>query len=551
MIKQLLFLCFLFSCTMALQGQLQSTPKAIVITSKKKKTKVHTNDHGELLVNVSRKNVAKFKTRGYVQYSDFDSVGDGKTDDTYVIAATHAFANRYSLSVRADEGASYYIGGIEQPVVIQTDTYFGTANFIIDDTEVQNKNAAVFLVSSKLEPFKINGITSLKRNQEKIKADLPGACLVTVTDDNTKHYIRVGQNENNGSSKMDNFVVDQNGDVDMDSPVIWDFDQITDLTAIPIDKETLKISGGRFTTIANKAESKRNNYYSRNMAIRRSNVIVDGLEHHVTGEGDQGGPYRGFLNISDCANVTIKNTILTGRKTYQRTNSEGKPFPMGSYDILLNRTLNVSFVNCSQTNDIHDKTYWGILGSNYCKNLLYDNCSFSRFDAHKGVANITIRNSTLGYMGINAIGTGNLIVENSSIYAKSLINLRNDYGSTWEGEIIIRNCLFEPRGGVPPCASLIRGVNTGQHNFGYTCYMPEQILIDNLHIDDSKLPADHKGPTIFADFNPEMTDATYQEEFPYIKTKQVIVRNTTTATGKPLRFSYNPFMFKDVKLDTN
>ena len=62
--------------------------------------------------------------------------------------------------------------------------------------------------------------------------------------------------------------------------------------------------------------------------------------------------------------------------------------------MLVNRVLNVSFVNCTQTNDINDRTYWGVMASNYSKNLLYDNCVWSRFDAHMGVANATIRNST-------------------------------------------------------------------------------------------------------------------------------------------------------------
>jgi hypothetical protein len=191
----------------------------------------------------------------------------------------------------------------------------------------------------------------------------------------------------------------------MDAPIIWDFDQITDITALPIDETTLTITGGRFTTIANSAES-RYTYYSRGIAIRRSNVLVDGLEHRVTGEGDQGAPYGGFLNIPNCAYVTVRNTILTGRKTYRTIGAAGVPVSMGSYDISLNRALNVSFVNCSQTNDINDGRYWGIMGSNYCKNLVFDNCTFSRFDAHMGVANATIRNSTLGHQGINAIGSG-------------------------------------------------------------------------------------------------------------------------------------------------
>jgi len=97
---------------------------------------------------------------------------------------------------------------------------------------------------------------------------------------------------------------------------------------------------------------------------------------------------------------------------YQTIGAAGVTDSMGSYDISVNRVLNLSFVNCSQTNDINDSRYWGIIGSNYRKNLVYDYCTFSRFDAHMGVANATIRNSTLGHQRINAIGSGTLTVEN-------------------------------------------------------------------------------------------------------------------------------------------
>jgi hypothetical protein len=452
--------------------------------------------------------------------------------------------------VKADDEATYYIGGKERTAVIQTDTDFGTAAFIIDDTEVQNRSASVFMVRSSLQPFELEGISSLKKHQEKIDVSLPGACLITVTNSRVKHYIRFGLNQNKGSPQTDIFVVDKNGNVDMAAPIIWDFDQITEITALPVDETTLNITGGRFTTIANNAESKYT-YYSRNIAIRRSNVLLDGLEHRVTGEGDHGAPYGGFINISTCAYVNVMNTILTGRKTYRTIGSAGKPVSMGSYDISVSRALNVSFVNCRQTNDINDRRYWGIIGSNYCKNLLYDNCTFSRFDAHKGVANATIRNSILGHMGINAIGTGIFTVENTTIRGRSLVNLRSDYGSTWQGEFVIRNCIFVPAGGRKTSASLISGSYSGQHDFGYTCYMPDRITIETLHIDDSNHPEDYQGPTIFANFNPQMTDTSYREKFPYVKTREVILRNVTTSSGKALRLSDNPFMFKDVKLDTD
>jgi hypothetical protein len=546
----LLFIFLLSNVFSMAQRQPKSLTENVVITSIEDKTQVRTNVNGELLVNVSPKDLLKFKSNGLVRYGDFGARGDGKTDDMEAIAATHAFANQHGLSVKADEGATYYISGKSRTAVVLTDTDFGSAAFIIDDTDVQNRNAHVFLVGSSLQPFKLEGITSLKRNQKKIDGTLPGTCLVTVTNSMVKRYIRFGANQNNGSSQTDIFIVDKGGHVDLNAPIIWDFDQITAITALPIDETTLTIRGGRFTTLANKAESKYN-YYNRGIAIRRSNVIVDGLEHRVTGEEDHGAPYGGFLNISDCAYITVKNTLLTGHKTYQTIGAAGVPVSMGTYDISPNRALNVSFVNCSQTNDINDSRYWGILGSNYCKNIIYDHCIFSRFDAHMGVANATIRNSTLGHQGINAIGCGTFTVENSTIYGSNLINLRSDFGSTWQGEFLIRDCVFVPSNGRTANASLIGGSYSGQHDFGYTCYMPERITIENLRIDDSKHPDDYQGPAIFANFNPKMTDDSYQEKFPYVKTREVTLRNVTTTSGKTLRISNNPYMFKNVKVNTN
>ncbi|TCD27536.1 hypothetical protein EZ456_09685 [Pedobacter psychrodurus] len=501
-------------------------------------------------VVVSPKDVLKFKAAKTVHYSDFGAKGDGKTDDMDAIAATHAFANIHSLSVKADAGATYYISGKERTAFIQTDTDFGTAAFIIDDTDVKNRNAPVFTVSSSMKPFKLKTISSLKKNQEKIDWDLPTSCLITVTNSNVKQYIRFGLNQNNGSSQTDIFLVDKNGNVDMRAPIIWDFNQITDITALPIDVGQLKITGGIFTTIANKDESNYT-YYNRNITIKRSNVLVEGLQHHIQGEGDHGAPYGGFINIAECANVTVKNTILTGHFAYSTIGAAGKPVTMGTYDLSVNRAVNISFINCSQTNDINDSKYWGILGSNFCKNLLYDSCTLSRFDAHQGVANATIRNSNLGHMGINAIGSGLLTIENSTIRGRNFVSLRPDYGSTWQGELVIRNCVFVPAGGKSISASLIGGSNSGQHDFGYTCYLPEKITIENLRIEDTKHPDNYQGPAIFANFNQEMTGTNYDEKFPYVRNSKVILKNITTASGKALIISNNLFMFKDVKVKIN
>jgi len=67
----------------------------------------------------------------------------------------------------------------------------------------------------------LEGIVSLKRNQEKIDISLAGTCLVTVANSNVKRYIRFGPNQNNGSSQTDIFIVDKDGKVDMNAPIIW------------------------------------------------------------------------------------------------------------------------------------------------------------------------------------------------------------------------------------------------------------------------------------------------------------------------------------------
>ncbi len=547
--KNLLTFFAIISCFIS-NAQTQSNSAGVVITAQKGVTTVAVNEANVFRIRIAPKEIRKFKAQGYVQYQDFLAKGDGKTDDMLAIAATHAFANEQNLKVKADDNATYYIGGKDMTAVIKTDTDFGKAKFIIDDTAVENIKSSVFSVNSNQQPFSVTGVTSLKRNQPKIDVSFPSTCLITVTNTNVMHYIRYGLNQNNGSAQTDIFVVDKDGNVDMNAPIIWDFDHITEITALPMDEKQLKITGGIFTTIANKAESKYN-YHSRNIAVRRSNVLIDQLTHYITGEGDSGAPYGGFINIGDCSNVTVQNTLLSGHKTYQTIGNAGKPVSMGTYDLSVSRALNVSFVNCSQTNDINDRTYWGILGSNYCKNLVYDNCTLSRFDAHKGVANATIRNSTLGHMGINAIGSGTLLIENSTIRGRNVVNLRSDYGSTWQGEVIIRNCKFVPQDGAKTSAALINGSYSGLHDFGYICYMPEKITIENLEIDDSNHPTAYQGAAIFADFNRAMRDESYKENFPYVKTKEVHLKNVKTASGKPLRMSDNAFMFKEVKLLTH
>lgn len=484
-----------------------------------------------------------------IRYSEFGAVGDGKTDDFDAIIKAHAAANEKGLKVQADASATYYIAASNKTALVQTDTDWGDARFIIDDSnvDVKNRHNHIFNVSSRFPPIQITNVRKLRKNQAKLDLSLPRNAFVIVTDKTTKLFIRSGGNQNNGNDQMDVFLVDKNGRVDMKAPIIWDFDNITSMKAYPIDAETLTVRGGHFTTIANQAESKYT-YYTRGICTTRSNVVIDGVTHVITGELDHGAPYDAFIAIKNASDVTVRNCMLSGHKIFKTIGNAKTTVSMGSYDISVNNSINVTFKNCKQINSIHDTKLWGIFGSNHSKNITFDFVEFSRFDAHRGVTNATIRNSVLGHQGINIIGNGVFLLENTKVCSVNFINLRGDYGSTFDGEFIIRNCEYVPRNGAKSDAVLVSASNSGRHDFGYPCSMPRKIIIDGLVIDDGN-PVDHyKGPKIFSSFNNEYKDDAYVEKYPYAVTREVEIGNMTIRSGKPYVVSSNPFLFRNVKI---
>jgi hypothetical protein len=279
--------------------------------------------------------------------------------------------------------------------------------------------------------------------------------------------------------------------------------------------------------------------------ITRSNTEVDGLTHQVVGETSVGHPYSGFIAVRHCANVTLRNCFASAHKTYKTIGAAGRPVSMGSYDYTANGVVNFTMINC-RMDDITDRTRWGVIGTNFCKNILLDGCTLNRMDTHMGVSGTyTIRRCTLGHAGLNAIGRGLLLVEESILCGRSLITFRGDYGATWDGDVVIRNCRWIPACGRPCVPLMFRVGNDGAHDFGYDCRMPRTITIDGLYVDDSNHPEGYQGLFFFSDpggGNPA------DSAFPYARCQKLTVRGLTTASGKPPRISPNPHVADSVTL---
>lgn len=468
----------------------------------------------------------------FVTYEQFDAKGDGETDDFAAIVATHEYANENGLAVLANETATYYISGKSKTARIMTDTDWSTARFIIDDTNVENRNSWIFHVAPSKHSYSVTGQTapSLTMDADNIGTSLAEKSLVVLTDSNVKRYIRKGANQNSGSNQTDVLLVDENGNIAPATPLIWNFDAITAATVYPIDSETLTIKGGRFTTLANGAPSEYT-YYTRGIQVRRSNTVIDGLYHDIENEGKTGAPYSAFISLSCCADVTVKNCTLTGHKKYATIGSAGTSVQMGTYDLGAATAINAKFINCNQTNDITDSDYWGIAGTNYCKNLVYDGCALSRFDAHQGVLNATVKNSVLGHHGIKLIGSGTALIENTTVLAQDFVDLRPDYGSTWNGDMIIRNCKFYPTG---VSMHIINANNSEDHDFGYTCYLPQRIEIDGLFV---------FRPGFNYLFNKVNENHKDDVPYPVVTPQEITVKNFDCVIGGKLFVSQNKEMF--------
>ena len=439
-----------------------------------------------------------------VCYEDFGAVGDGKTDDFDAIKRAHDYANENGLDVVTDGTKTYYIGDTsldsstrKPPVIIKTNVDWNTSNFIIDDANIPVTSPArsmyLFIVPSIHEPVsftaendtpngaiaRINAEGGFKSDIKKFDIGIGYEALVFVRNENKKVYIRFGPNKNCGDAQLELIYIDKDGNIDPDTPFLLGYDAVTKITVYRTDDAPLKIKGGIFTNIANQAMEDYK-YYTRSICVRRSNVVVDGITYKIVGEGEHGDPYSAFLDVQNAANVLIENSKFQAHKYYMCVGSGGgAPVGMGTYAISAHDSNKVTWRNCTQTNFFDDSGknrrfgIWDIMGSSGCKNLAYEDSILSRLDAHAGMVNAKLKNSKLVTIALS--GGGDLDIENCDVYCNTLIEMRADYGSSWNGKIHVKNLVLHNNDSVT-----IFRCGWYNHDFGYKCHVPEELIIDGL-----------------------------------------------------------------------
>ena len=406
--------------------------------------------------------------------------------DEDAIRQTHEAANLTKRhTVCADEGAVYYLPYLETTIDIKTDCDFGNAEFYIDDRFITAQktpgyNVNVFTIRNDYDIVTyteandplgiiaaINARGGIKTTDTSLPIELGYDAMLIPYNKDKKMYKRDGVGA--GSDQHELIVIDENGKIDNDTKTLYDFDKVTKIEIVRIDTAPTTLLGGKFTTVASRAYEGFNGNtvidigIYRGIRIERPNVTMDALEHYVInqpiadidGEEKSGESYLsgksimyagegpryvyGFIEPRKTHNFHMKDSVLTARAHYATG---------GSYDIGGELSNKLVFTNCTQSNMfdengvIYDENncYWGIMGTNYCKNIEYYDCVLNRLDAHAGVYNFKVIGGEIGWIKVNGGGTGT--IENVIIHSRSVFGLRSDYGSSWRGEISVKNVLL-------------------------------------------------------------------------------------------------------------
>ena len=439
-------------------------------------------------------------------------------------------------------GAAYKLNQNLGSITIATDTSWNGVNWIIDDDAICNSSSctcvnemgvarkhnynsqSIFVLDEYGNENVVENwadkVTSLKPGDTNIGYAPGRAMLVYVKS--TERYInyRYGSNASDGVAINEILLVDEFGNIDPSTPVQWTYTKLTTVTAYEVDTDPIKISGlDKNGNIASSYESYVNNSLTitiphyvtcgRDITIQRSNATIEGIDRFFTEEPAKGydsGNRRfayNFISVQWCSNATIKDMLVMNHNNQKGASGTGQ----GSYEFDGSDANATSWINCRTKNMFSNSSdgsvaaypiYRGLFGTNRMRNMYLKDCYLNSFDAHTGAYNVTIEDSTLEHM--NFVGGGDINIKNVIIYTSTYstktynasilsssttlgfaFNLRDDYGSSWNGNVYVDGLTVRYGKGQTSNITIFRGSYKNQYYGFDSTYVPQDIVINNFH----------------------------------------------------------------------
>ena len=339
-----------------------------------------------------------------VSYADFGAIGDGESDDFDSIKQAHLYANQYGHTVTAEAGAVYYIASIPSTINISTDVCWNYATFIIDNRSYSSASSALpeslFTVTADHIPL------TLDEEDDRIQSINANGGIPSSTE---KIYLALGYpamlTVENSIGQKQIFLIDKDGNVDPSTPILTEFGNIAKMKVIRTDEAPITLQKGKFTTLV--AKDAGSAPLSANILINRSNTRIYDIAYMINDEDPDtvASPYKAFIEISDCCNVSVSNYSFDAHR------SEGL---QRSYAISLSFSINASFTNCSQANfykadgSTVNSNSQGCFFAEYSRNFLLSACRISVFSARTEIYGATVKD----YSVFSLIDSDSVTLEN-------------------------------------------------------------------------------------------------------------------------------------------
>ena len=502
---------------------------------------------------------------GVLYYEDFGAVGDGKTDDFKAMYDTHVCANEGGQTVKGNPNATYYIKDTQIPqaggvatIPIRTNTDWQGAKIIIDDSEIasyadgpnyrlSSKHIFSILPDEEHKEFKITDKETLEAivsagldpDTKQIYLNIDnwnGPLMIVPYNSEHKVFRRRGYSQYNGEAMQEIIVIDSNGYVSEETPIMFDYTKLDYIMVYKLDPSSaISVGNATIHTLESKINHNlrkssgsyeyKTGYIKRGIGVTRSYTTVHNVNHVITygfnlldrSIGLAGPAYNGMFIAQNANHVTFKDCVIPGRQSY---GENGSYMGHSSYNFNARMVNKIVLDGCIQSNfwvivnksmgtmtpsteyvngalpsmsvvNINGESmqmHWGIGGTNYCKNMEYINSQISRFDAHAGLYNGKVINTKINMMSLT--GYGDMVLENVDWYQHgttwALLYFRDDYGYHWDGDVTIKDTrahLYDITSAKPVFYLYMhRYVNWYS---GYTTAIPN-LTVDNLDIYSTK-----------------------------------------------------------------
>ena len=466
------------------------------------------------------------KNNNTIDYLSFTKplTSKNNNDDYYAIYAAHYCANKYHKDVVVTSNSVFNIYKYSDkeklsPIPVKTNTNFNNSTIYIHDENYKynaENNNSIYKISSDTKVLTPNPSDYanfndfLSRIFDGNDYNYAYVKIKNKKDDKNIYnnvFIRSGHNDYEG--KSDAFKVKREDNKNsVLNKMFWsrsDYNfknnSIESITVDKIPDNQLVFGNATFITIVNTSGNLTKKELKRGILIQRSNTLITNINHKYVKKDNLNKllsekityGYSGFFIFSQAADILFTNSVV---HSIGSSSSNGG----STYDISINDVATMTVENVRMQNDtdqLTSKDVWCALGTNRSKNLTFNNCMLNRIDAHRGVYSLKVYDSVIGWGGIEVTGVGTtnnnkLIISNVVVKGNDdFVILRSDYGSTWNGEIIIKNSSIEPLPSqktvlLVRVAPALEDNNTKIHNYGYDLYMPD-VKVSNFKVNSKNV----------------------------------------------------------------